>query len=231
MRDGDVGIETYLLVRNHLLEFAGGATVFPGGAVDDSDHHPEIFHTVPSEITEEALSRKIGLPPGGSGFWFAAVRECFEEVGVLLIDGNDAAPDPAQLHAYRGALLHDETSLVDACRSMGVSVDLGSLRYLAHWITPAPSPRRYDTRFFVAPLPVGQDPDPDRGELVSGRWWSPDEAQAAHDRGDLELILPTQRALAALGRFDRTSDLFDALDAAPVPPPMIDDHGGHLLEF
>ena len=241
VRDGADGIESYLLVRNPRLEFAAGATVFPGGAVDDADHDPALLE-VASGADEMTLSARMGSPPGASGYWFAAVRECFEEIGVLLTGGSDPPRfDPSELHAYRGALLHDETSLLDVCRSLEVTLSLQSLRYFAHWITPAHSPRRYDTRFFIAPMPEGQSPDPDRGELVSGRWWKPADALEAHDDDELELILPTQRSLLAIGAHPDVASLLAALDSA-VPTATVSatddvnlrtvsDHGGHRIHL
>jgi 8-oxo-dGTP pyrophosphatase MutT (NUDIX family) len=230
LRDGSEGIESYLLVRNSRLEFAGGATVFPGGAVDDADNEPALFD-VASGGDETELSARMGSPPGASGYWFAAVRECFEEVGVLLAgDGGSTPFDVAELHAYRGALLHDETSLLDVCRSLDVTLSLQTLRYFAHWITPAHSPRRYDTRFFVAPMPEGQSPDPDRGELVSGKWWTPADALEAHDADELELILPTQRSLAAIAAHRDVASLLAALDHADALR-TVEDSGGHRVHL
>jgi 8-oxo-dGTP pyrophosphatase MutT (NUDIX family) len=227
VRDGSNGIESYLLVRNPRLEFAAGATVFPGGAVDDADHDPALFE-VTSGDDEVSLSARMGSPPGASGYWFAAVRECFEEVGVLLAGGDEPSFEPSELHAYRGALLHDETSLLDVCRSLEATLSLHSLRYFAQWITPAHSPRRYDTRFFIARMPEGQSPDPDRGELVSGRWWTPAAALEANDADELDLILPTQRSLQAIAAHSEVASLLASLDAAEH---TVVDSGGHRVHL
>lgn len=218
VRDGHAGLEVYLLVRNAHLEFAGGATVFPGGAVDDSDCDPALWDHCRGH-DELSASRALGLPPGGLGYWLAAIRECLEEVGVLLAVGPDGSPLPAhepdtaaRIHAFRAAILNEDATLHDLCVNLGVALDVGSMRYFGHWITPPFAPRRYDTRFFVAPLPPGQEPEPDRGELVSGRWMRPADALAEFADSAIELIVPTEVTIDVLARFDDVAGLLAALD-------------------
>lgn len=233
VRDGDVGrLEVYLLRRSLALEFAPGATVFPGGGVADGDHDPALVRYCDGRGEADA-SLELGYPPGGLAFWLAAVRECFEEVGILLAVGDDGRPlhpDATLAHrlaAYRAALLHDEEDLRSVCERLGVRLDLGSMRYFGHWITPPVLSRRYDTRFFVAPLPDGQTPDPDRGELVAGVWCTPDEALEGFREGRIDLITPTERTLVAMARFDSTRALLEALDRhRGAQVPLVPDGGG-----
>ncbi len=231
LRDGERGIEAYLLRRNRALAFVPGATVYPGGAVDDGDHDVR-WPTLVVGRTDASASLALGYPPGALAWWIAAVRECFEEVGVLLaVDGNGDPPpnDGAARRAQdrcRDGLLRGRYGLAEVCLELGLRVDLAGLRYLAHFVTPAPSPRRYDTRFFVATVPAGVEPTPDNGELVAGRWATPSSALAEARAGQIELIIPTACTLAAIGRFDRVEDLFEALDGHAAEVPTVADSMG-----
>ena len=195
LRDGDDGVEVLLLRRNPRSVFVPGAHVFPGGAVEPSD----------GESLDEA-------------YRYAAVRETFEEAGLLFADGPVEAAMP-----FRAAVACGEVLLADLCREHGLRLRLDDLREFGHWTTPPGGPRRYTTRFFVAPAPADQVHAHDDAELVDSEWIRP---QAALDRfatGDWELILPTERSLVALTHFESTAEVLAHLD---THPPTTDDHGG-----
>jgi 8-oxo-dGTP pyrophosphatase MutT (NUDIX family) len=154
-------LQVFVVLRNAALEFAPGATVFPGGAVDPSDAD---------------IARDLGVDE----FRVAAARECLEEAGIPL--------DPATL----------------------VEFD--------RWVTPEGAPRRYDTRFFLARAPEGHDGVHDGSELIASAWVRPIDALDAHARGEIELILPTQRSLEVLARYPSVEALWaELVQERPCP--------------
>lgn len=213
LRDGYDGIETYLLQRNPALEFAPGASVFPGGAVDDDDFGSH-WSALCDGPDDRAATVELGVDGGGLGYRIAAVRECFEEVGVLL--GGPAGVD-------RHRPLHE------VCRDERVTLATAGLRYFGHWVTPEGAPRRYDTRFFFARCPPGQHPEPDNDEALAGEWITPRQALAEADAAQRELIVPTVRTLVALDALASVDAVFEAVPApaaALVAPMLVDDSGG-----
>ena len=219
LRDGAEGVEVLLLRRSPHTVFVPGAHVFPGGAVEAADHDP---HPVAAGApAEPGASARLGLDSGGLAFWLAAVRETFEEAGLLFADGpvDRAAPERASVD--RG-----ERPLAEVCAELGLTLRLGDLRYFGHWITPEGGPRRYTTRFFVAPAPAGQVPIHDDGEAVDNEWVRPRVALDRFTAGDWELITPTERSLHALDRFADVAAVLAHLD---TDPPLTDDHGGRRI--
>ncbi|MDH4169679.1 MAG: NUDIX hydrolase [Acidimicrobiia bacterium] len=212
LRDGHHGLETYLLQRNPALEFVPGASVFPGGAVDDGDLGAEWWGRCdgPSDTVAAA---ELGVQRGGLGYRVAAVRECFEEVGVLL-------GGPPGIDRHR--------PLASVCDDDGVRLATADLRYFGHWITPEGAPRRYDTRFFFAVCPADHEPEPDNDEALDGHWIAPDQALAEAEDGRRDLILPTARTLEALHRLGAVEAVLAAVPRAtsPIRRRLIDDHGG-----
>ncbi|HTT59431.1 MAG TPA: NUDIX domain-containing protein, partial [Acidimicrobiales bacterium] len=195
LRDGANGYEILMVRRNVRSEFMGGVFVFPGGALDDDDHVVPVYG-----LDDERASRRLGLARGGLGYHVAALRELFEEAGLLVVCNEqgaeilyDTAADRARLDAYRSALNADETTLSEVLGAEGVCLDLRRIEYFAHWITPIGPPRRYDTRFFVVPAPRGQRASHDRSETTDLRWLRPDDALGAHERGEIEMVTPTIR--------------------------------------
>jgi glyoxylase-like metal-dependent hydrolase (beta-lactamase superfamily II)/8-oxo-dGTP pyrophosphatase MutT (NUDIX family) len=192
----------------------GGATVFPGGVLDprDAAARPHLLGA-----DEAAWATRMGLAEGGLDYAVATLRECFEEVGLLLAAGPDGRlPDPATLAAWRTRLQRGQAGVADLCTATGLRLDLRPLRYHAHWLTPPGRPRRFDTRFFIAPAPEGQDPVPDGGETLAAAWMTP---QAALDPVRALKLLPvTQVLLQDLQRFARSAD---ALAHADTRPPVV----------
>lgn len=226
--------------RNLNSDFVGGAYVFPGGAVDPGDISPEV-EAICAGRTDEDASAQLDIESGGLAFWVAAVRECFEEAGVLLaVDRNDQVVSLAdeatasRFADWRHKINHGEATLVEICDAEGLRVMAGDIHYFAHWITPEGGTRRYDTRFFVAAAPPEQRPVHDDGETIATIWINPDEALAKHKRRELDMIFPTIRNLEAISRFDTAQELLDAAaligKVERILPRIVEDaHGMRIL--
>lgn len=240
-------LQVLLVRRNLQADFVGGAYVFPGGAVDPADGGPEAA-TCSRGLDDEAASRILGVTAGGLAYWVAAVRECFEEAGILLARREpeepsserrgrhaDLGPRPAvvgnpplvslatrgvaeRVARHRRAVNAGRRRFLDVCRAERVVLALDRVHYFSHWVTPEGAPRRYDTRFFVAAAPTGQTPVHDAGETVASVWISPADALRRFRDGDIELIFPTIRTLQAIGRFDTCEELVAAASAAGQVP-------------
>lgn len=232
-------LQVLMLRRTLSADFVGGAHVFPGGAVDTADGEQRAQRLCRGR-TDAAASTTLGIASGGLAYWVAAIRECFEEAGLLFACTEDGAPldysDDAVIERFahhRLALNKRERSFVDVCESEGLFLPVGSLHYFAHWITPEGSPRRYDTRFFVTGAPPGQTPGHDAGETIADLWVRPADALARHRAGEMDLILPTIRNLQAIGRFATTAELLEAAstagDVPTVLPRVVADGGGVRL--
>jgi 8-oxo-dGTP pyrophosphatase MutT (NUDIX family) len=237
VRDGADGMEVFMLRRNLNSDFVGGAYVFPGGAVDEADRHTDLERICQGR-TDAAASQQLGIDEGGLAFWVAAVRESFEEAGVLLAvpDGSDDVisfadeATAARFVEHRRAVDSGEKRLIEICELEGLRLDVDRIHYFSHWITPEGPPRRYDTRFFVAAAPPEQVPLHDDRETIANLWVRPQDALDRHAEGELDLIFPTIRNLMAIGRFDRSEDLLahaEQISAVPaILPRIVHDEGG-----
>jgi 8-oxo-dGTP pyrophosphatase MutT (NUDIX family) len=235
LRQG-AGVEAFLLRRTRALEFAPGACVFPGGSVDERDADPAIAWAGPSPADFGDL---LGVSAGRArALLCAAVRETFEESGVLL-----AGPSPTDLVQDSAVLVQDRRSLLDGSASLG---ELLSRRGLllradlltpwARWITPEVSPRRFDTWFFAAALPPGQaaalaavagsDAGAIPGESDSGTWLRPAAALEAARAGQITLLPPTAVTLAELeAHQDVAGILAQRRVIAPLLPRVVVEEG------
>lgn len=220
VRDAPAGsgpsLEVLLLRRALDAVFVGGAHVFPGGAVDDGDRLPEV-EEVSEGLTDERASALLGMASGGLAYWAAAVRESFEEAGVLLAYRRPGelltASEPGEaerLRLHRESLLSGRRNLVEVCREEGVRLALDRVHHWSRWITPEGPPRRFDTRFFVARAPRGQVALHDPREADASLWTTPGAALAGHRRGELVLVTPTLRSLQDIDRFASASELLEA---------------------
>ncbi|MFV1989551.1 MAG: hypothetical protein ACC652_02285 [Acidimicrobiales bacterium] len=237
MRDSPEGMQVFMLRRNLNSDFVGGAYVFPGGAVDLADRDDPELNEICVGRDGGRANELLGLEEGALAFWVAAIRECFEEAGVLLAQDDTGgfvsfadADVAARFDEHRRAVDSGDRRLADVCRAEGLVLPLGDIHYFAHWITPRGPTRRYDTRFYVCMAPEEQVPLHDNRETVASLWVNPNEALAMHARGELDLILPTIKNLEAIGRFDRAADLLAAaarVGAVPsVEPVIVRDSGG-----
>ncbi|MDQ1375385.1 MAG: hypothetical protein QOJ09_2723 [Actinomycetota bacterium] len=240
VRDGADGLEVFMLRRNLNSDFVGGAYVFPGGAVDEVDRHADL-ERVSRGRSDDQASAMLGIDRGGLAFWVAAIRESFEEAGVLLaLDEagtvvSFADPDVAErFNIHRKAVDSGERRLIEVCEAENLVLAVDQMHYFSHWITPEGAPRRYDTRFFVCAAPPEQTPLHDDRETIANVWIRPDDALARHRAGDFDLIFPTIKSLETISRFARARDLLDAAAAIEEVPTILprisnDGHGVRIL--
>jgi len=243
----EAGVEAFLLRRTGELEFAPGACVFPGGSVDPPDADPGIGWAGPSPADFAAL---LDVPPDRArALVCAAVRETFEESGVLLAgpvhpagaSAEDLVRDSAALAADRHALLAGSASLGDVLSRRGLVLRADLLTPWARWITPEVSPRRFDTWFFAAALPGGQTATAavegfgdhaDPGESESGTWLRPAAALEAAEAGQITLLPPTAVTLRELGGHrDVAGILARRMVIAPRLPKVIVEEGRVRLDM
>jgi glyoxylase-like metal-dependent hydrolase (beta-lactamase superfamily II)/8-oxo-dGTP pyrophosphatase MutT (NUDIX family) len=204
IRPGPDGLEVLLTHRPASMAFAGDMHVFPGGAVDPADADPRLVAR--SAVTPgEALVRLGGDPAGrlspehALALHVAAIRELFEEAGVLLADRLTGGPtDTDRLGAARAALLRGETTLAEVVESLDLRLRTDLLAPISHWTTPPIMPRRFDTRFFVAELPPDAEPTFTTDEVLADRWLTPAAALDAMAAGEIGLWPPTSATLQQL---------------------------------
>lgn len=202
VRDAPLGIEVLLLRRAERGDLNSGAWVFPGGLVDAADRAALPFCRGVEPARADA---RLGVAEHALDYWAAAVRECFEESGLLYARAHDGTPlviDAARrerLEAWRGPLQRGERSLAALCHEEGLSLAADELVYFSHWVTPPGRAKRFDTRFFIARAPAGQDSSHDDDELVEQLWIAP--AAALTRSEPLKLMTPTLKTLEAIARF------------------------------
>ena len=235
LRQAASGVEAFLLRRTAELEFAPGACVFPGGSVDARDADENTGWTGPSPADFGGL---LDVPPDRArALVCAAVRETFEESGVLLAGPSNSSPadlvsDSAALAGDRHALLTGRTTLGEVLSRRGLVLRAGLLTPWARWITPEASPRRFDTWFFAAALPPGQtataapEGHADPGESESGTWLRPAAALEAAQAGQITLLPPTAVTLGELaGHHDVAGVLARRPAITPRLPKVIVEDG------
>ena len=225
IRDSERGIEVFMEKRHIKSDFVGGAYVFPGGRVDPADSAAERVCRGRSDAEASSL---LGIESGGLAFWIAAVRECFEEAGVLMAyDHSDALLDfgdqqrEDRFKGYRDRLNAGELSMLDIADAEGLELATDRLQIWSHWITPLGQPRRYDTWFFVAHAPEYQTAAHDDWELTSSAWVTPAEAIDKAMKREWMIIFPTLKNLARLAKFDTADAAVDWARSQGTPPTML----------
>ncbi|MEO6714484.1 MAG: NUDIX hydrolase [Mycobacteriales bacterium] len=210
------GVEAYVLRRLTSMSFAPGMYVFPGGSVDDSDRADDVPWSGPAAAEwAAALSADVAL---ARALVCAAVRETFEECGILLA-GPDGGPVVALDESWaseRAALQTGAATLRDILVRRGVPLRADLLRPWAHWVTPEFEPKRFDTRFFVAALPAGQRPAHFGGESDRGEWVRPADALERQAAQDIAMLPPTAFTLAELAEFGSAQDVLDAAQSREI---------------
>ena len=220
VRDGMAGIEVLLSRRTQSNDQFSGAWVFPGGIVDAGDR---AAHQHCVGLDDAAASAQLGLESGGLDYFVAAVRECFEESGLLLaVDetGELVELDHVRgetLGPWRGPLHRGERTLGEFCSEFGLRLAVDRLVYLSHWLTPFARPKRFDTRFFIAALPPTQTAAFDGTEMVEQLWLPPAEALARS--AEMKLMTPTQKTLELVARYGTVDELL-AWARAPRTVPL-----------
>ena len=233
VRDVAGGIEVLMMRRNLQSGFVPGMYVFPGGAVDEED----LFfknNALCDCLDDSVASGALGLGCDGIAYWAAAIREAFEECGLLLaydaagrmIEFGDAAL-AARFAEHRRRLNAGALDFSALLAAEGLRLAADQLTYFSHWITPVGAPRRYDTRFFVARAPAGQAPMHDERETIDAVWMRPQVALERHAQGKLEMRTPTVRTLEAFAAHATVDALIAALsqlrDVRAVLPRIAKD--------
>ena len=222
-RDAD-GVPELLLMRRHRRSAFGGAHAFPGGVLEEGDTLAE-EHCV--GITAAEADARLDVK-GGLAYFSAAIRELFEESGVLLATIGKRGVD---LAAARNALNEGTLDWQAFVADNEVRLHCDALHYFSFWITPEALPRRFSTRFFLAAMPEGQDAEHCGGELTDSCWMSAKDALAANRNGSIVLHFPTIRTLEALAAYGTVDELLEwaavrARDGVPCIFPVVEKRDG-----
>lgn len=210
-------LQVFIMERNANTVFAGGMWVFPGGSVD-ADDDPEQFQHISIHRTDADASRLMDLSRGGLAYYIAAIREAFEEAGILLaldrdthelVDLKDTAT-AARFEVHRQDINDSNRNFVDIIEEENLILDAGQMHYVARWITPEGPPRRFDARFFVTRMPRRQTPIHDDNELVHSTWMSPKEILDRFEREDMVLMSPTLRMVRSLAKFRSADEVIES---------------------
>ena len=216
-----------MLQRTMSAAFARGQYVFPGGKVDAADHG-ELFDPISDGLDDAAASARLGIEHGGLAWLVAALRECFEEAGVLLarpVDGDDIVrfDDDEMIDRFNEARhqIHEgDLSLADFCAAEGLRLLVDRIHLVDHWVTPVGERRRFDTRFFVAAAPAAQVPLHDDKETIASLWVRPAHALQMHVDGELQMFPPTIASLEFLVAHVDVNAAIAASSAVGVPLPI-----------
>ncbi len=203
-RDGASGLEILAIERAMAMGFAGGAIAFPGGKVDAGDH-----------ARGPCFAGFDGLDPEDATSRVSAAREAFEEAGILLSTGTTV--DIETRTRLRPASDRHEIAFPDLLGSIGHCLSAQALTPFARWLPPLGLHKRFDTRFYLAALPPGEEMLADGHEAVNARWATPAELLADADAGRISVLFPTRCNIARLAQFETVQ----ALLADPTPPPFI----------
>ncbi len=230
-REGAAKPEILLLKRGARANFMPNAHVFAGGAVDESDESDEVYGLC-RDLDDRRACERLLLPVAGLRHFVAAVREAFEECGLLLAREssgewvNLAAWEESELREIRRQISSGRSTLAAFCRLHGWHLAVKELVFYSHWITPPGVPRRFDTRFFLCPVPAGQSASLASDEMSELLWITAAEALAQYGRGELKLMFPTRTLLGQIDTFDDIDALFEfarrprkITPYTPVVPP------------
>ena len=213
VRDCDNVLEVLMVKRSKRPPF-GNLYVFPGGKIDESDKDLAVTNFC-NGLNDEQASIKLGIDEGGLSYWVACVRECFEEVGILLAIKNNGeeldlnGADKHKFDNYRRMLLENKISLFEICKKENLSLNLNNIEPFSHWITPEIEIKRFDTRFFIAYIPAKQTERHDGNELTDSVWISPKKALDRSLNGEMPMIMPTISNLQQCLEFDSGQKLLE----------------------
>ncbi|MCZ6620122.1 MAG: NUDIX hydrolase [Gammaproteobacteria bacterium] len=210
MRDGERGPEVFMVQRPRTGDFPD-LHVFPGGKVDEQDFLAE--HA--TGLDDGEASRRMGVAAGGLRYWVAAIRECFEECGVLLASREgepvvlEGSAEERRFDRYRHALINRELSMETFCRAENLELACDRLAYFSHWLTPEASPRRFDTRFFITRMPHGQATLAHVWETADDVWVAPRDALGEYEAGRWQMISPTLTTLASIATYETVAAMLE----------------------
>ena len=231
LRDGAEGLEVFMVVRHHQIDFASGALVFPGGKVDKADSVPEVRARVDGAegVEDTLLALRV-----------AAIREAFEEAGVLLARSGQTGEvvDAARLSSlerYRDALNKGELGIAEFLERENLRIAADMLTPFAHWITPSMMPKRFDTHFYLAEAPADHLAVHDGSESVDSVWIRPQAALEEAEAGKRTIIFPTRMNVEKVGRSQSVAHAIDAARNTPIvtvePQVMKDEAGKPILRI
>ena len=235
--DPEKGLQVFLLRRHMASAVLGGAYVFPGGKLDDADCAPRLHAYL--DVSPQVLHSALGEPElsehTAAGLYVAAVREVLEECGVLYARLHGSLAHDAKQRQQWQQALHGGQSFGEVLQGAGLRVDTQHLAPWSRWITPVqPSVtnKRFDTRFFMAVLPSGQDPIHDNIEAIDSVWLSPRDALDRYWAGDLPLAPPQIMTLVSLLSHTCTTSVLNCAKQQTPPvilPEPFDDEGVRTL--
>ncbi|MFN3523691.1 MAG: NUDIX hydrolase [Phenylobacterium sp.] len=217
--------EVLMVERHHQIDFASGALVFPGGKWHDGDHDPAwAEHLIGGGADYDSDQRALRI---------AAIREVFEEAGVLLArkDGEILCGEAAPMEV-RQAVDRGELPFLEVVKGLGAKLDLDSLTVFARWITPAIMPKRFDTWFYIAEAPADQLAACDGRETVDATWIAPSEALRKAETGERKIIFPTRMNVQLLAEATSAADAVARARArtlVTVEPKVEDRPEGRVL--
>jgi 8-oxo-dGTP pyrophosphatase MutT (NUDIX family) len=229
VRDSDDGLEVFMVVRHHEIDSFSGALVFPGGKVDPGDHDARPYCRGGDDLDDRMLA-----------FHVAAVREAFEECGVLLAyqagaaDLVDAARTGELETAWRKRLVDDEVDIAAMCREEGLELAIDRMVHYAHWITPRVVPKVFDTHFFLAVAPSDQVALHDGEESTDSVWIRPTDALADAEAGRRTVVFPTRMNLHKLSQWPTAQAALAGvagLDVVTVQPELTPHPEGRTLRI
>ena len=222
--------EVLMVKRHYEIDFASGALVFPGGKANDEDADPVWAEHTDGNFSGDTLTSRI-----------AAVREAFEESGILLARRADArgvgsplldAKAVEPLDHLRGSIDRREESFFSMIRDNKLVLALDTLMHFAHWITPVMMPKRFDTHFYVAPTPPEQIASHDGRETTDTIWINPGTALQRAERDEVKIIFPTRMVLGKLDEANSVDDAaskFANMNVVTVQPELDKDENGQAI--
>ncbi len=228
---GDQPCELFMVRRGQTAAFMPNAMVFPGGRLDDDDCDDALVACC--ALDRPAAAARLGLDDGARalGLLVAAVRETFEEAGVLLATRGGVPVDPQtpELQAHRDALNAGERTILEVAQAAGLTLQVDQLGFLARWITPPLEMRRYDTFFLTVRAPAHQRPTHDRIETTASAWLTAQDAVTAYEAREIDLAPPTYRILLELVGRDAETLLAPRPTPAAIQPKAHASDGGFML--
>ena len=224
LRD-DPTFEVLMVKRHHQIDFASGALVFPGGKSHDGDFDPAWVDHALGHADFDEVQRSLRI---------AAIREVFEEAGILLARHTDGSPmgDQVAPMEVRQAVDTGKMAFLDVVKDLDAKIDLHSLTVFARWITPPLTPKRFDTWFYAARAPEDQLAACDGRETVDAEWIAPGEALRLAEAGERKVIFPTRMNLQLLAEADSAADCVARAQKRPlvtVQPKIEVRDGGRVL--